>query len=77
MAGVEASRTTAEIRNDVIVATEHIKAPPEVVFPYFTDPAVMTGADQAGSTESHVTTHESATLTDHNRWCSLRFTQRY
>ena len=31
---------TAEIRNDVIVATEHIKAPPEVVFPYFTDPAL-------------------------------------
>ena len=32
---------TAEIRNDVIVATEHIKAPPEVVFPYFTDPAFI------------------------------------
>ena len=32
---------TAEIRNDVIVATEHIKAPPEVVFPYFTDPALI------------------------------------
>ncbi len=31
----------AEIRNDVIVATEHIKAPPEVVFPYFTDPALI------------------------------------
>ena len=29
---------TADIRNDVIVATTHIKAPPEVVFPYFTDP---------------------------------------
>lgn len=32
---------TAEIRNHVIVATEHIKAPPEVVFPYFTDPALI------------------------------------
>lgn len=32
---------TAEIRNDVIVATTHIKAPPEVVFPYFTDPALI------------------------------------
>lgn|GEM_PF-2472280 len=32
---------TAEIRNDVIVATEHIKAPPEVVFPYFTDAALI------------------------------------
>jgi uncharacterized protein YndB with AHSA1/START domain len=32
---------TAEIRNDVIVATEHIKAPPEAVFPYFTDPALI------------------------------------
>jgi uncharacterized protein YndB with AHSA1/START domain len=32
---------TAEILNDVIVATEHIKAPPEVVFPYFTDPALI------------------------------------
>jgi uncharacterized protein YndB with AHSA1/START domain len=32
---------TAEIRNDVIVATEHINAPPEVVFPYFTDPALI------------------------------------
>lgn len=32
---------TAEIRNDVIVATEHIKAPPEVIFPYFTDPALI------------------------------------
>lgn len=32
---------TAEIRNDVIVATEHIKAPPETVFPYFTDPALI------------------------------------
>jgi uncharacterized protein YndB with AHSA1/START domain len=32
---------TAEIRNDVIVATEHIKAPPEVVFHYFTDPALI------------------------------------
>jgi uncharacterized protein YndB with AHSA1/START domain len=32
---------TAEIRNDVIVATEHIKAPPEVVFPYLTDPALI------------------------------------
>ncbi len=31
----------AEIRGDVIVATEHIKAPPEVVFPYFTDPALI------------------------------------
>ena len=32
---------TAEIRNDVIIATEHIKAPPEVVFPYFTDPTLI------------------------------------
>ncbi|MCU1615683.1 MAG: hypothetical protein JWO98_3223 [Frankiales bacterium] len=32
---------TAEIRNDVVLATEHIKAPPEVVFPYFTDPALI------------------------------------
>jgi uncharacterized protein YndB with AHSA1/START domain len=32
---------TAEIRSDVIIATEHIKAPPEVVFPYFTDPALI------------------------------------
>jgi uncharacterized protein YndB with AHSA1/START domain len=32
---------TAEIRSAVIVATEHIQAPPEVVFPYFTDPALI------------------------------------
>ena len=32
---------TAEIRDDLIVATEHIKAAPEVVFPYFTDPALI------------------------------------
>jgi uncharacterized protein YndB with AHSA1/START domain len=32
---------TAEIRNNVIVATERITAPPEVVFPYFTDPSLM------------------------------------
>ena len=32
---------TAEIQGDVVVATEHIKAPPEVVFPYFTDPALL------------------------------------
>lgn len=32
---------TADIRNDVIVATERIEAPPEVVFPYFTDPALI------------------------------------
>jgi uncharacterized protein YndB with AHSA1/START domain len=32
---------TAEIHNKVIVATEYIKAPPEVVFPYFTDPALI------------------------------------
>ena len=32
---------TAQIRSDVIVATERIKAPPEVVFPYFTDPALI------------------------------------
>jgi uncharacterized protein YndB with AHSA1/START domain len=31
----------AEIRNDAIVATERIKAPPEVVFSYFTDPALI------------------------------------
>jgi len=32
---------TADIRNDIIIATEHIKARPEVVFPYFTDPALI------------------------------------
>lgn len=32
---------SAEIRNDVILATEHIEATPEVVFPYFTDPALI------------------------------------
>ncbi len=32
---------SVEIRDGVIVATEHIKAPPEVVFPYFTDPALI------------------------------------
>jgi uncharacterized protein YndB with AHSA1/START domain len=32
---------TAEIRKDVIIATEHIKAPPDVVFPYFTDPSLI------------------------------------
>jgi uncharacterized protein YndB with AHSA1/START domain len=32
---------TAEIRSDVIIATERIKAAPEVVFPYFTDPALI------------------------------------
>jgi uncharacterized protein YndB with AHSA1/START domain len=32
---------TAEIRGDVIVATERIEAPPEVVFPYFTDPSLI------------------------------------
>jgi uncharacterized protein YndB with AHSA1/START domain len=32
---------TAEIREDVIIATEHIKAPPHVVFPYFTDPTLI------------------------------------
>ena len=32
---------TADIRNDLIVATERIEAPPEVVFPYFTDPALI------------------------------------
>jgi uncharacterized protein YndB with AHSA1/START domain len=32
---------TAEIRDRVIVATEHIKAPPQVVFPYFTDPELI------------------------------------
>jgi uncharacterized protein YndB with AHSA1/START domain len=31
----------AEMRTDVIVATEHIKAAPEVVFGYFTDPALI------------------------------------
>jgi uncharacterized protein YndB with AHSA1/START domain len=31
----------AEIRDDVIIATEHIQAPPEVVFPYFTDPELI------------------------------------
>ncbi|WP_426513713.1 SRPBCC family protein [Dactylosporangium sp. McL0621] len=32
---------TAEIHNDVIVATTRIKAPPDVVFPYFTDAALI------------------------------------
>jgi uncharacterized protein YndB with AHSA1/START domain len=32
---------TAEIRGDEIIATERIKALPEVVFPYFTDPALI------------------------------------
>ncbi len=32
---------TADICNDVIVATEYIKAAPEVVFGYFTDPALI------------------------------------
>ena len=32
---------SAEIRIDVIVATEHIHAPAEIVFPYFTDPALI------------------------------------
>jgi len=32
---------TAEIRNDIVLATELISAPPEVVFPYFTDPALI------------------------------------
>jgi uncharacterized protein YndB with AHSA1/START domain len=32
---------SAEIRENVIVATEYIKAPPEVVFPYLTDPALI------------------------------------
>lgn len=32
---------TAEVRNDTIVATERIQALPAVVFPYFTDPALI------------------------------------
>ena len=32
---------TADIQGDTIVATEHIKAPPDVVFPYFTDPELI------------------------------------
>ena len=32
---------TAEIHNHVVVATEHINASPEVVFPYFTDPELI------------------------------------
>ena len=32
---------TAQIRGEVIIATEHINAPPEVVFGYFTDPALI------------------------------------
>ena len=32
---------TAEIRNDII-ATEHINAPPGIVFTYFTDPTLIT-----------------------------------
>ena len=32
---------TAEIRSDVIIATERIKAAPEVVFRYFTDPVLI------------------------------------
>jgi uncharacterized protein YndB with AHSA1/START domain len=40
---------TAEIHDGVIVATEHIQAPPEIVFPYFTDPALIVSwiGDQA------------------------------
>lgn len=33
---------TAEIRNDLIVATERIRARPDVVFSYFTDPTLIT-----------------------------------
>ncbi len=32
---------TAELRDDVIVATEHVRARPEVVFPYLTEPALL------------------------------------
>ena len=32
---------TAEIHDDLIVATVHVKAAPETVFPYFTDPALI------------------------------------
>jgi len=33
---------TAELRDHVLVATEHIRARPEVVFPYLTEPALLT-----------------------------------
>jgi uncharacterized protein YndB with AHSA1/START domain len=33
---------SAEARDGVIIATEHIRAAPEVVFHYFTDPALLT-----------------------------------
>ncbi|WP_433200792.1 SRPBCC family protein [Dactylosporangium sp. CS-047395] len=32
---------TAELHGDAIVATVRIQAPPHVVFPYFTDPALI------------------------------------
>lgn len=32
---------SAEIREGVVVATERIQAPPDVVFPYFTDPELI------------------------------------
>lgn len=32
---------TAEIRDGAVLAAERIEAPPEVVFPYFTDPALI------------------------------------
>lgn len=32
---------TAEIHDGIIIATEHIQASPEVVFRYFTDPALI------------------------------------
>lgn len=32
---------TAELRDDVLVATEHVRARPEVVFPYLTEPALL------------------------------------
>ncbi len=32
---------TAERHDDVIVATEHVRARPEVVFPYFTEPELL------------------------------------
>ena len=32
---------TAEIHREVMIAAEHIKASPDVVFPHFTDPALI------------------------------------
>jgi len=33
---------SAEVHDGIVIATEHIQAAPEVVFRYFTDPALLT-----------------------------------